>query len=94
MQQMAEKMFQSQSLELVNTACSAIGSPISNKKAARIPARTRNTIRVSGRLTDDELFINLECLTVGLSPNVLDVLVIACHSKTNRKPLPIKRKQA
>ena len=60
-------MFQTQSYELVNTVYSANGSPISNKKAARIPARTRNTIRVSGCLTDDELFINLECLKVTLS---------------------------
>jgi hypothetical protein len=31
---------------------------------------------------------------LGLSPKILAVLEIAYHSKTNRKRLPIKRKQA
>jgi len=42
-----------------NAPDNASGSQINNRKAAMIPAKTRNTIRVSLFLTDDELFIYL-----------------------------------
>jgi hypothetical protein len=63
---MAKRMPQRRcSPEPVNTSCNAIGSPHSNRKAARMPAKTRNTIRVSRCVIDDELFIKMKCLDQG-----------------------------
>jgi hypothetical protein len=41
----------------VNAPDAAIGSPINSRNAAMIPAKTRNTIRVSLTLADDKLSI-------------------------------------
>jgi hypothetical protein len=51
----------------VNAPDDASGSPINNKDAAMIPAKTRKTMRVSRFLAADEELICLSCLTKKLS---------------------------
>jgi hypothetical protein len=47
----------------VNAPDAASGSPINSRNPAMIAAKTRNTMRVSLSLTDDEIFIYVWFLT-------------------------------